>query len=231
MKMIWLLHLEGIFSFQRWGDISISIIFHWVVFYYFIWVLRYISYETVWHPSNPWKRQLWQGNRKSWYRVRTQILKRSHENIQISKICQLAELREPVGNDLIIKFDFTTQEGREKEGIEYFESGLDYDNKDSYDYDLSPLQNWFGRPKKSGKLDLYESTNGDGKGRVTLEYRIYKEQIDEEGEDISKIFNKFSESTFHPDLKVTADFYGEVETSKKNRIKLKLDYIDFHASS
>jgi hypothetical protein len=96
---------------------------------------------------------------------------------------------------------------------------------------LSPLQNWFGRPKKSGKLDLYESTNGDGKGRVTLEYRIYKEQIDEEGEDISKIFNKFSESTFHPDLKVTADFYGEVETSKKNRIKLKLDYIDFHASS
>lgn len=62
------------------------------------------------------------------------------------------QLKEPVDNDVIIKFEFNTQQGREKECIQYFENGLDYDDNDSYDYDLSPLQNWFKRPKKSGKL-------------------------------------------------------------------------------
>lgn len=42
---------------------------------------------------------------------------------------------------------------------------------------------------------------------------------------------KFKESTFHPDLNLKAHFYGDVETCKKNRIKLKLDYIDMHATS
>lgn len=45
------------------------------------------------------------------------------------------------------------------------------------------------------------------------------------------LLSKFRESTLHPDLKLTANVYGEVETSKKNRIKLKVDYIDFHATS
>ena len=36
-------------------------------------------------------------------------------------------LKEHVDDDMIIKFDFSTQEGREKECIEYFENGLDYD--------------------------------------------------------------------------------------------------------
>ena len=93
-------------------------------------------------------------------------------------------MQEPVENDIILKFDFITQQGREKECIEYFEGGLDNDdNFGEYDYDLSPLQNWFSRPKKSGKLDLYESTDSEGKGKITLEYRFYYEQVKEnEGE-------------------------------------------------
>jgi hypothetical protein len=141
-------------------------------------------------------------------------------------------LKEPVGEDLVIKFDFTTQEGREKEVIEYFEGGLDNEDSDHYDYDMSPLQNWFQRPKKSGKLDLYQSTNSEGKGRVTLEYRIYNEQLkEEEGEELFTTIAKFKETSFHPDMNVKATFFGDVETTKKNRVQLKLDYIDIHATS
>ena len=78
--------------------------------------------------------------------------------MQIKKVCERAGIKEAIDEDIVMKFDFSTQEGRQKECVEYFENGLDDDQKDSYDYDLSPLQNWFKRPKKSGKLDLYEST-------------------------------------------------------------------------
>lgn len=44
----------------------------------------------------------------------------SYEWLQLGKLCHLAEMREAVGEDVILKFDFTTQEGREKEAIEYF---------------------------------------------------------------------------------------------------------------
>jgi hypothetical protein len=45
-----------------------------------------------------------------------------------------------------------TQEGREKEAIEYFENGLDRYPRNEYDNNLSPLQNWFVRPTHEGKL-------------------------------------------------------------------------------
>lgn len=76
---------------------------------------------------------------------------------------------------MIIKFDFITQEGREKEAIEYFENGLDRYPRDDYDNNLSPLQNLFVRPTKNGKLELTESKRSDGKKGVTLFYRLYTE--------------------------------------------------------
>lgn len=145
-------------------------------------------------------------------------------------MCHLAEIREPPGEDAIFKFDFSTQEGREKECIEYFESGLDKEDDGSYDHDLSPLQNWFQRPKKSGKLEIYESTHAEGKGRITLEYRIYKEALESDS-DIMQLSEKLKNGNFRPDIHLTAEFYGNAEVYKKNRIKLKLDYIEAKLTS
>lgn len=122
------------------------------------------------------------------------------------------------------------QEGREKECLEYFENGLDQDEEQEYDYDLSPLQNWFKRPKKSGKLELYESNRKDGRGGVTLEYRFYQEAI-EADEEFVKLMKGFDDSSFHPDVNLSVRMLGRVETFKKSRIKIKPDQVDLHVTS
>ncbi len=45
------------------------------------------------------------------------------------------------------------------------------------------------------------------------------------------MIKKFKEASFHPDLTLKANFFGGAETSKKNRVKLKIDYIDVHLTS
>lgn len=46
--------------------------------------------------------------------------------------------------------------------------------------------------------------------------------------ELSKLIK---DNKFRPDLKVSAQFYGIVEVYKKNRIKLKLDYIEARLTS
>ena len=82
-----------------------------------------------------------------------------------------------MGDDLILVFDFVTQEGRQKDALEYFEIGFDESNKHDYSSDLSPLQNLFKRSTSVGKTELYESKRLDGKSGVTILYHFYKEKI------------------------------------------------------
>ena len=42
---------------------------------------------------------------------------------------------------------------------------------------------------------------------------------------------EFKKSDFHPDINLSMSFFGDIEMPKKNRIKLKMDYIDIHITS
>ena len=46
-----------------------------------------------------------------------------------------------------------------------------------------------------------------------------------------ELSEKLRKTNFRPDLNLTAEFYGNAEIYKKNRIKLKLDYIEARLTS